>query len=139
MVNINGGYNIDEQLKLPIISNNIMKKYNYPLMEKSDPSTFIYNVVKNILDEHHKLNKTLHLKKKKFDWENFKNFSPYQIFTILSLNKVFLFLIIFFVIVISELSLRFSSSGQIGLYFFLILPLLTFITIYLSLKAKVKL
>ena len=53
--------------------------------------------------------------------------------------KIFLFLIIFFVIVISELSLRFSSSGQIGLYFFLILPLLTFITIYLSLKAKVKL
>ena len=53
--------------------------------------------------------------------------------------KIFLFLIIFFVIVISELSLRFSSSGQIGLYFFLILPLLTFTTIYLSLKAKVKL
>ena len=53
--------------------------------------------------------------------------------------KIFLFIIIFFIIVISELSLRFSSSGQIGLYFFLILPLLTFITIYLSLKAKVKL
>jgi hypothetical protein len=88
MININGGYNMDEQLKLPIIANNIMKKYNYPVMEKSDPSTFIYNVVKNILDEHHKLNKTLHLKKKKFDWENFKNFSPYQLFTILSLNKV---------------------------------------------------
>lgn len=88
MININGGYNMDEQLKLPIISNNIVKKYNFPLTEKSDPSTFIYNVVKNILDEHHKLNKTLHIKKKKFDWENFKNFSPYQIFTILSLNKV---------------------------------------------------
>ena len=53
--------------------------------------------------------------------------------------KIFLFLIIFFVIVISELSLRFSTSGQLGLFFFLILPLLTFITIYLSLKAKVKL
>jgi len=53
--------------------------------------------------------------------------------------KILLFLIIFFVIVISELSLRFSSSGQIGLFFFLFLPLLTFITIYLSLKAKVKL
>lgn len=53
--------------------------------------------------------------------------------------KIFLFIIIFFIIVISELSLRFSTSGQIGLYFFLILPLLTFITIYLSLKAKVKL
>jgi len=53
--------------------------------------------------------------------------------------KIFLFLIIFFVIVISELSLRFSTSGQIGLYFFLILPLLTFMTIYLSLKAKIKL
>ena len=96
MININGGYNMDEQLKLPIISNNIMKKYNYPVMEKSDPSTFIYNVVKNILDEHHKLNKTLHLKKKKFDWENFKNFSPYQLFTILSLNKVF-FIFLFYI------------------------------------------
>ena len=53
--------------------------------------------------------------------------------------KIFLFLIIFFVIVISEFSLRFSTSGQLGLFFFLILPLLTFITIYLSLKAKVKL
>ena len=53
--------------------------------------------------------------------------------------KIFLFLIIFFVIVISELSLRFSTSGQLGLFFFLILPLLTFITIYFSLKAKVKL
>ena len=53
--------------------------------------------------------------------------------------KIFLFLIIFFVIVISELSLRFSTSGQMGLFFFLFLPLLTFITIYLSLKAKVKL
>jgi lipopolysaccharide export LptBFGC system permease protein LptF len=40
--------------------------------------------------------------------------------------KIFLFLIIFFVIVISELSLRFSSSGQIGLYFFLILPFANF-------------
>ena len=53
--------------------------------------------------------------------------------------KIFLFLIIFFVIVISELSLRFSTSGQFGMIFFLILPLLAFITIYLSLKAKVKL
>ena len=53
--------------------------------------------------------------------------------------KIFLFMIIFFIIVISELSLRFSTSGQLGLFFFLILPLLTFITIYLSLKAKVKL
>ena len=53
--------------------------------------------------------------------------------------KIFLFIIIFFIIVISELSLRFSTSGQFGMFFFLILPLLTFITIYLSLKAKVKL
>jgi len=53
--------------------------------------------------------------------------------------KIFLFIIIFFIIVISELSLRFSTSGQFGMFFFLILPLLIFITIYLSLKAKVKL
>ncbi len=53
--------------------------------------------------------------------------------------KIFLFMIIFFTIIISELSLRFSTSGQLGLFFFLSFPLLTFIAIYLSLKAKVKL
>ena len=53
--------------------------------------------------------------------------------------KIFLFMIIFFTIVISELSLRFSTNGQIGMYFFLMFPLLTFITIYLSLRSKVKL
>ncbi len=75
-------------LKLPIINANISKKYNYPIIEKSDPTTFIYNVVKEMLQEHHNLNKNINIKKKKFDWEEFKGFSAYQIYTLLSLNKV---------------------------------------------------
>ena len=53
--------------------------------------------------------------------------------------KIFLFMTIFFTIIISELSLRFSTSGKIGMFFFLTFPFLTFVTIYLSLRAKVKL
>jgi hypothetical protein len=56
--------------------------------EKSDPTTFIYNVIKNMLEEHHNLNKMINIKKKKFDWEEFKNFSAYQIYTLLTLNRV---------------------------------------------------
>jgi len=85
--NINGSYNLGD-LKLPLINANIAKKYNYPIIEKSDPTTFIYNVVKEMLQEHHNLNKNINIKKKKFDWEEFKNFSGYQVYTLLSLNKV---------------------------------------------------
>ncbi len=74
-------------MKLPIIQGNIKKKYNYPVHEKTLPSTSIYNVVKNILDEHQSLNRNLLIKKKKFHWEEFKNFSAYQIYTLISMNK----------------------------------------------------
>lgn len=85
---LNGSYNNEEQLKLPIISKNIQQKYNFPVLEKSEPNSFIYNVIKNMIEEHHTLNKSLHIKKKKFEWSEFKSFSPHQIFTLLSLNKV---------------------------------------------------
>jgi hypothetical protein len=86
--NINGGFNVDDQLKLPMINSNIQKKYNFPITEKSEPTTFIYNVIKNMLEEHHTLNKSLNIKKKKFDFDEFKSFSAYQIYTLLSLNRV---------------------------------------------------
>jgi hypothetical protein len=75
-------------MKLPMINNNIQKKYNFPVIEKSEPTTFIYNVIKNMLEENQNLNKSLSINKKKIDWEEFKNLSAYQIYTMLSLNKV---------------------------------------------------
>jgi hypothetical protein len=89
---LNGSYNIDDQLKLPMISNNIQKKYNFPVLEKSDPTTFIYNAIKHMLEEHNNLNRSLSIRKKKFDWEEFRTFSAYQIYTILTLNKVVILL-----------------------------------------------
>ena len=53
--------------------------------------------------------------------------------------KIFLFLVIFFTIVLSEISLRFSTSSQIEMYFFLFFPVLAFTIIYFSLMAKIKL
>ena len=40
-----------------------------------------------MVDESHSLNKMMNLRKNKFTWEEFKDFSAYQIFTILNLNK----------------------------------------------------
>ena len=77
----------DEELKLPIINNNIMKKYNYPLVEKSDPNNLIYKVIKNIVDESHISNKKNNMKKNKFTWDEFQHFSAYQIYTILNMNR----------------------------------------------------
>ena len=77
----------DTHFKLPIINNNIMKKYNFPIKEKRTPETLMFNVIKNMMDESHNLNKIINLKKNKFTWEEFKDFSAYQIFTILNLNK----------------------------------------------------
>ena len=77
----------DTLFKLPRINNNIVKKYNFPITEKRTPETLIFNVIKKMVDESHSLNKAINLKKNKFSWEEFKNFSAYQIYTILNLNK----------------------------------------------------
>ena len=77
----------DTHFKLPIINSNIVKKYKFPVKEKRTPETLIFNVIKKMVDESHSLNKVINLKKNKFSWEEFKNFSAYQIFTILNLNK----------------------------------------------------
>ena len=86
--NINGNEKKnDEILKLPLINKNITKKYNYPIVEKSHPNTLIYNVVKNMLDQSHNSSKISNIKKNKIEWEEFKDFSAYQIYTILNMNK----------------------------------------------------
>ena len=51
----------------------------------------------------------------------------------------FLFLLIFFILIISEISLRFSSGNQVGLLFFTLFPLLLFSALYTALIIKKKL
>ena len=51
----------------------------------------------------------------------------------------FLFLLIFFILIISEISLRFSSGSQVGLLFFTFFPLLLFSALYIALIIKQKL
>ena len=51
----------------------------------------------------------------------------------------FLFLLIFFILIISEISLRFSSGSQVGLLFFTLFPLLLFSALYITLIIKKKL
>ena len=51
----------------------------------------------------------------------------------------FLFLLIFFILIISEISLRFSSGSQVGLLFFTLFPLLLFLALYITLIIKKKL
>ena len=48
----------------------------------------------------------------------------------------FLFLLIFFILIISEISLRFSTGSQVGLLFFILFPLLLFSALYTSLIIK---
>jgi lipopolysaccharide export system permease protein len=52
--------------------------------------------------------------------------------------KLFLFLIIFFVIVISEISLRYATQNPLGQMFFIFFPILAFFAIYLPLITKHK-
>ena len=51
----------------------------------------------------------------------------------------FLFLLIFFILIMSEISLRFSSGSQVGLLFFTLFPLLLFSALYTALIIKKKL
>ena len=77
----------DDTLKLPLINKNIAQKYNYPIVEKANSNTLIYNVIRNILDENHNTSKITNIKKNKISWDTFKNFSAYQMYTILNMNK----------------------------------------------------
>ena len=50
--------------------------------------------------------------------------------------KFYLFLLLFFIILISEVSLRYSTNNNIGLLLFLIFPIFLFFTIYATLYSK---
>ena len=84
--NYNGKLN-SEFLKKPIINDNIKKKFKYPIVEKAQPNDLLYKVVKNIIDENNTTSKINNIKKNKFSWEEFKDFSAYQIYTLLNINK----------------------------------------------------
>ena len=74
-------------LKVPIINSNIKNKFKFPIEEKTQPNDLLYKVVKNIIDENNTNNKINNIKKNKFSWEEFKDFSAYQIYTLLNINK----------------------------------------------------
>ena len=52
--------------------------------------------------------------------------------------KFYLSFIIFFIIVISEISLRYSTYNQIGFLFFVLFPILLFLLVYTFLITKFK-
>ena len=52
--------------------------------------------------------------------------------------KFCLFTFIFFILIISEISLRFASSNLVGMYFFIFFPILSFLTVYTFLVTKFK-
>ena len=85
--NYNSGQSKNDLLRLPIINSNINKKFKYPIMEKSEPNDLLYKVIKNIIEENNTNNKINNMKKNKFPWDEFKDFSAYQIFTLLNINK----------------------------------------------------
>ena len=84
--NYNSKVNSD-LFKKSIINDNIKKKFKYPIVEKAQPNDLLYKVVKNIIDENNTSNKINNIKKNKFTWEEFKDFSAYQIYTLLNINK----------------------------------------------------
>ena len=74
-------------MKQPLINDNINKKFKYPIIEKSEPNDLLYRVIKNIIEENNINNKINNMKKNKFSWDEFKEFSAYQIYTLLNINK----------------------------------------------------
>ena len=45
--------------------------------------------------------------------------------------RIYLFLTIFSVLVVSEISLRYASYNALGMYFFILFPIFIFFTIYI--------
>ena len=52
--------------------------------------------------------------------------------------KVYLFLALIFLVIISEISLRYSATSPLGLFFFIFFPIISFLIIYTFLKMKFK-
>ncbi len=83
-------YSDETELILPKINHNIMKKYNFPVVEKSEPSYFIYKAINHMIEENNlsDIRKKMSFRDKKINWDEFKDLSAYQIHTMLTLNKV---------------------------------------------------
>ena len=77
-------------LKIPIINDNIKTKFKFPIVEKIQPNDLLYKVVKNIIEENNTNTKINNIKKNKFSWDEFKDFSAYQIYTLLNINKEYM-------------------------------------------------
>ncbi len=89
---IPGSYSI-EQIKLPKLTNKMHKDYKYPYLEKMNPDSLRYNLRKMAEESNVSLNRSYEMKRRRLEWDEFKDLSSYQIFTLLTLNKVILFLI----------------------------------------------
>ena len=85
--NYNNGQLNNDFLRNSIINNNINEKYQFPIKEKAQPNDLLYKVVKNIIVENNTTNKINNIIKNKFSWNEFKEFSAYQIYTLLNINK----------------------------------------------------
>jgi len=85
-------YSDEEELILPKINHNIKKKYNFPVVEKSEPSYFIYKAINHMIEENNlsDLKRKMSFRDKKINWDEFRDLSAYQIHTMLTLNKVYI-------------------------------------------------
>ena len=50
--------------------------------------------------------------------------------------KLYIFLITFLILIVSEISLRYATSNNMGILFFIAFPILSFFTIYFPLMLK---
>ena len=92
--NLRVPYADEEELILPKINHNIKKKYNFPAVEKSEPSSFIYKAINHMIEQNNMsdVKRKLSFRDKKIEWQEFKDLSAYQIHTMLTLNKVLLYI-----------------------------------------------
>ena len=68
--------------------NNIKQKYKGNVFENIEPNNVIFNVVTNLFKENKHLYQKYRIKKKKLDWDEFKELKSYQIFALLFINEV---------------------------------------------------
>ena len=73
---------------MPKLTNKMQEDYKYPYLEKVNPDSLRYNLKKMAEESNVSLNRSYEMKKRRLEWDEFKDLSSYQIFTLLTLNKV---------------------------------------------------
>ena len=74
--------------KKPLLHANIKQKYKLDFNSLNCGSNSnIYEVIKEMLEEHSSLNKNAGIKSTKFEWREFSSFTAYQVYTLLQMNK----------------------------------------------------